>query len=48
MMHSQLSKEMGLKIEDQPLTFTTAAAKVFTTGNGRVADKGKAGQISYW
>jgi len=41
MMHSQLAKEIGFKIEDQPLTFTTAAGKVFTPGNGRVADKGK-------
>ncbi|KAG4093235.1 hypothetical protein H8356DRAFT_1081587 [Neocallimastix lanati (nom. inval.)] len=37
----KLAKEIGFKIEDQPLTFTTAAGKVFTPGNGRVADKGK-------
>jgi len=28
MIHPQLAKEMGLKTEDRPLTFTTAAGKV--------------------
>ena len=28
MIHPQLAKEMGLKTEDHPLTFTTAAGKV--------------------
>ena len=28
MIHPHLAKEMGLKTEDRPLTFTTAAGKV--------------------
>jgi len=28
MIHPQLAKEMGFKIEDRPLTFTNAAGKV--------------------